>query len=659
MNEGEIKKKLREAFGLGEDGARIETRNACEIRKKLNLDDLDLPDSEVCWTIVCKSSDSEARKVKKFNLDKLNQLQVPIILSNWTFECKIETKEKKFGFTIIFHGCRVHLKNEKKENPESGNKSVNQFSEHFSLQDFKFEKDVIFSAIEFADVFENTQFKNVTFCNGSLWQKHDQQNQKFLKFSFDGISVEKKLVLQDLDFSKGDLDNITEGEFSKLKILKEMHIINCIFQEEVEFNGLTLDILTLSGVEFKEQVSFIGSEIKELAVRIDTKALFDDQCPLKNTIFSKLCLLKSLNIGGVEFGDGTEFGDLSFLNILPIIDSKSQTSEGKEKKSKPIKINFQDVKINGNFNFNNFEVQSENIKIDLLSFEGVEFGGEVSFRSVKVENFRIRFRETSEEFKAGYALPKTITKPSILKDKCRFLEFEITQSANFVGTTFEKDTDFSSVTFPKKEDNKSSSEILSDFSYATFKDDTVFGKHGIETEFYNCSFNGVTFEQKAIFWNVKFVRGEKFRDQYEFIGTSFGEAFFNQISFFREQDGGEKEEAIYFNQCKFKHLSLSQLDLEKVEGLKLLDSELYDFHLDFDSRVKKNIEADFSGTTFYQEFKVDSDVTLLSPKFCSCTFKKPFYFKNFKCEGEVDFSKAVFEDEVIFGVSEAGNEKRD
>lgn len=768
MGEKHIKQKLREAFGLDENLAEIKEYND-ETMGDPGFNSL-LSDDKVYWII--KSYQADKRRITKFDLNKLNKLNKSIILHGWTFECGIEAEEKSFEFPIVFSNCHANLEN-------NSNTSL------FSFQDFKFEKDVIFAGIEFGNVFENTKFEKVTFCRKSWWCKHDDEG-NLVGFSFDGIKVHQELVLQDLKFSKGDALNKREGDFSKFKELEKISIINCEFEQEVKFGEIALETLILSGVSFKEQVSFVESEIKELKidkhgkstifsqlcsfkdsnigdlhfydgtefrdlkfenikesgenikisfknVKINGKLEFHNsqevkvnsltfesvefgggvsfismqienfemkgnenpikdsvlkshchfskvriekanfsntqfggsiefseteisQMELQNVVFNNEAKFSEVKIGALEFKDGTEFEDLSFLNIFPIADiadSESQTSEGKAKKSKLIELNFRNVKINGNFNFNNsgFQVEDNDQKtINLLSFESVEFGGEVSFRSVKVENFRIRCGETLEELKAGNALPKTITKPSILRGKCRFSEVEITQSADFVGTTFEKDIDFSSLTFP----NKSSSEILSDFSYATFKDDTVFGKREGETELYNCSFRGATFEQKAIFWNIEFVRGEKFRDKYEFVGTSFNQAFFNQISFFGEQDGGE-EEAIYFDRCKFNSLSLPQSKFEKLE---LLDSELYDFHLDFGFRVKKNIKADFSGTTFYKEFKVNPDITLMSPKFCSCTFKKAFKFKDFKCEGDVDFSKAVFEDEVIFGV-EVRDEKRD
>lgn len=649
LEDKKIEEIIKDAFGVGDNDVIITKIVDSKEMRSLGLDNSDFSNCRTCLKVTSKNYPDNSL-IAKFDLNKLSSLGLPLILIDWSLNCEIIAQNKIVNFPIMFVNCRANLKEDVELH-------------FFSFRDFEFEKDVFFSEVEFINVFENTKFKNVVFRNGSYWCRHNERKQEIQHFSFDGISVKEKLVLQDLDFIKSDSINI------KPKVLKEMHIINCDFQKEVEFNGLTLDILTLSGVEFKEQVSFTGSEIKKMTVQRDLRDLFgfigNNQRPLKNTIFSKSCFFRYSNIGSVEFGDGTEFRDLSFLNILPIIDSKSQTSEGKEKKSKPIKINSQDVKINGNFNFNNFEIQSENIKIDLLSFEGVEFGGEVSFGSINVENFMIKHREVLEDFKVGYVLQKTTTRSSILEGKCQFLEVKIknavfsgtyfqekinfrdvffSQSANFIGTTFEKDINFSLVTFPKKEDNQTFSRILSDFSYATFKDNTVFGKNKGETELYNCSFSGATFEQQAIFQNIKFTRGKKFQDKNEFVGTSFGKAFFDQISFF-----GDKKEPIYFDQCKFKYLCLSQLDLEKVEALNLLNSELYNFHLDFGTRIKNNIKVDFSGTTFCEEFRVNSDITFLFPKFRSCIFKKIFNLKNFKCEGEIDFSNAIFKDEVIFG----------
>lgn len=296
LEDKEIEKTIKDAFGVGDNDVIITKIVDSKEMRSLGLDNSDFSNYRTCLKVASKKYPNNSL-VAKFDLNKLNSLGLPLVLINWSLNCEIIAQNKIVNFPIMFSNCRANLKEDTELH-------------FFSFQDFEFEKDVFFSKIEFINVFENTKFKNIVFRNGSYWCRHNESKQEIQHFSFDGINVKEKLVLQDLDFVKSDSIDKTEGDFSKLKILKEMHIINCIFQEEVEFNGLTLDTLTLSGVEFKEQVSFVGSEIKELAVRIDTKALFDDQCPLKNTIFSKLCLLKSLNIGSVEFGDGTEFGDL-------------------------------------------------------------------------------------------------------------------------------------------------------------------------------------------------------------------------------------------------------------------------------------------------------------------------------------------------------------
>lgn len=305
MNEEKIRRELREAFGLGENDVIINKVTSPSRMRELGLSDSGFSNDGTCWEVTYNHH-PESSSVNKFDLNKLNDLKQPLVLKNWFLNCEILAQKKEVKFPIMFSNCRANLEN-------SSGASL------FSFQDFKFEEDVIFSAIEFADVFGNTQFKNVTFRNGSKWwrhdqKKHDQKKKECIYFSFDEISVEKRLVLQDLDFFKGDSANKTKGDFSKLKVLKEMLIVNCNFAEEVKFNELTLDTLTLSGVEFKEQVSFNSSEIKKLVAQKDLRNLFDfignNQRPLKNTTFSKSCFFAHSELGSLEFRDGTEFGDL-------------------------------------------------------------------------------------------------------------------------------------------------------------------------------------------------------------------------------------------------------------------------------------------------------------------------------------------------------------
>ena len=545
MREEEIRQKLREAFELGESDVIIDRVTNPSRMRELGLSDSDFSSNGICWEVMYNHH-PQSSPVSKFDLNKLNDLKQPLVLRNWFFNCKISAQKKEVKFPIMFSNCHANLEN-------NSNTSL------FSFQDFKFEKDVIFSGIEFVDVFKNTEFKKVTFRNRSKWQRYDQQKEKILNFSFDEIKVHQELVLQDLEFSKGDALNKTEGDFSKFKKLEKISIINCEFEQEVKVSGITLETLILSGVSFKEQVSFIQSKIKELVVRIDSKALFDDHRPLKNTVFLKPCFFKNSEIGSLEFGDGTEFEDLSFLNIFPI-DSESQTSEGKAKKSKLIELNFQNVKINGNFDFNNsgFQVEDNDQKIiNLLSFESVEFGGEVSFDSMRIENFEMKGNENP-------------IKDSVLKSHCHFSNVRI-EKADFSNTQF-----------------------------------------GGEVQF-----DGVKFNQSVSFKNAIFDKN---------ISFSF--------SLFPDQSSSETQ--IDFSSATFKGF----IELEKT-----------------DEEEAKLYNCSFLGASFEGGFK-SSEVSLVSPNFCSCTFKKPFKFKDLKCEGDVDFSKAVFEDEVIFGV-EVRDEKRD
>lgn len=528
MGEEEIRQKLREAFELGESDVIIDRVTNPSRMRELGLSDSDFSSNGICWEVMYNHH-PQSSPVSKFDLNKLNDLKQPLVLRNWFFNCKISAQKKEVKFPIMFSNCHANLEN-------NSNTSL------FSFQDFKFEKDVIFSGIEFVDVFKNTEFKKVTFRNRSKWQRYDQQKEKILNFSFDEIKVHQELVLQDLKFSKGDALNKREGDFSKFKELEKISIINCEFEQEVKFGGITLETLILSGVSFKEQVSFVASKIKELVVRIDSKALFDDHRPLKNTTFSKLCLFRDSNIGSLEFGDGTEFEDLRFLNF-PIADSESQTSEGKAKKSKLIELNFQNVKINGKLEFHN----SQEVKVNSLTFEGVEFGGEVSFDSMRIENFEMKGNENP-------------IKDSVLKSYCRFSNIQI-EKADFSNTQF-----------------------------------------GGEVQF-----DGVKFNQSVSFKNAIFDKNISF-----------------PFSLFPDQSSSETQ--IDFSSATFKGF----IELEKANEE---EAKLYN--------------CSFLGASFEGGFK-SSEVSLVSPKFCSCTFKKPFNFEDLKCEGDVDFSKAIFEDEVIF-----------
>lgn len=511
MSEEDIKQELREAFGLDENLAEIKECNN-ETMGDPGFNSL-LFDDKVYWII--KSYQADKRRITKFDLNKLNELNKSIILHGWTFECEIEAREKSFEFPIVFSNCHANLEN-------NSNTSL------FSFQDFKFEKNVIFAGIEFGNVFENTKFKKVTFCRNSWWCKHDDE-ENLVGFSFDEIKVHQELVLQDLKFSKGDALNKREGDFSKFEKLEKISIINCEFEQEVKFGEIALETLILSGVSFKEQVSFIQSKIKEL--KIDKHG--------KSTIFSQLCSFKDSNIGDLHFYDGTEFRDLKFENI--------------KESGKNIKISFKNVKINGKLEFHN----SQEVKVNSLTFESVEFGGGVSFISMQIENFEMKGNENP-------------IKDSVLKSHCHFSKVRI-EKANFSNTQFGGEVQFDRVKFNQ-----------------------------------SVSFKNATFDK-----NISFP-----------------------FSLFPDQSSSETQ--IDFSSATFKGL----IGLEKT-----------------DEEEAKLYNCSFLGASFEGGFK-SSEVSLVSPKFCSCTFKKPFKFKDLKCEGDVDFSKAVFEDEVIFGV-EVRDEKRD
>ena len=515
MSEEEIRQKLREAFELGESDVIIDRVTNPSRMRELGLSDSDFSSNGICWEVMYNHH-PQSSPVSKFDLNKLNDLKQPLVLRNWFFNCKISAQKKEVKFPIMFSNCHANLEN-------NSNTSL------FSFQDFKFEKDVIFSRIEFVDVFKNTEFKKVTFRNGSIWQRYDQQKEKILNFSFDGIKVHQELVLQDLNFGKGDSLNKTERDFSKFKELKKISIINCEFEQEVKFGGITLETLILSGVSFKEQVSFIQSKIKEL--KTDKHG--------KSTIFSQLCSFEDSNIGDLHFYDGTEFRDLKFENI--------------KESGENIKISFKNVKINGKLEFHN----SQEVKVNSLSFESVEFGGEVSFDSMQIENFEMKGNENP-------------IKDSVLKSHCRFSNIQI-EKADFSNTQF-----------------------------------------GGETQF-----DGVKFNQSVSFKNAIFDKNISF-----------------PFSLFPDQSSSETQ--IDFSSASFKGL----IELEKA-----------------DEEEAKLYNCSFLGASFEGGFK-SSEVSLVSPNFCSCTFKKPFKFKDFKCEGDVDFSNAVFENEVIFGV-EVRDEKRD
>lgn len=485
INEEEIKRELREAFGLGESDVTINKVTSSSKMRELGLSDSDFSSGGICWEVVYNHH-PKSFPVNKFDLDRLNALKQPLVLRNWFFDCGIVAQKKEVKFPIMFSMCHANLEN-------------NSSTSFFSFQDFKFEKDVIFSGIEFADVFGNTQFNNVTFRNQSKWWRHEQEKKELTYFSFDGISVKKKLVLQDLEFSKGNQNNKTEGDFSKLKTLKEMHIINCIFQEEVGFNGLALDTLTLSGVEFEERVSFVVSEIKELAVH-----LFDDRRPLKNTVFSKLCLFKSSNIGSLEFGDGIEFENLTIQDT-----TISERLLLHAHMKGILKISAQEEQ-NASVDFSHsiFEKSIEiDSKITLLSpkFCSCIFKELFIFENFNCEG-EIDFSNTTFEDEVLFGV-----------DALRGKKKEVEQKLVFSRVTFKKRADFKNLIFTQD----------ANFSNARFEDNVYFNNSEFKNE---ADFHESEYGRVACFYGVMFDQipnfGQAlFRDNANFVNTELDYSF--------------------------------------------------------------------------------------------------------------------------------------
>ncbi len=361
--------------------------------------------------------------------------------------------------------------------------------ENFSFKGTKFLGGVRFCGVQFESSFESCKFHGVVFERKfDVWMK--RENNSDLVCSFRGSEFVGESVFRDLTI-----------------------------KYPVDFSGSQIEDIEFNGVNFKEQVSFIESKIKEL--KIDKHG--------KSTIFSQLCSFKDSNIGDLHFYDGTEFRDLKFENI--------------KESGENIKISFKNVKINGKLEFHN----SQEVKVNSLTFESVEFGGGVSFISMQIENFEMKGNENP-------------IKDSVLKSHCRFSNIQI-EKADFSNTQF-----------------------------------------GGEVQF-----DRVKFNQSVSFKNAIFDKNISF-----------------PFSLFPNQSSSETQ--IDFSSATFKGF----IELEKT-----------------DEEEAKLYNCSFLGASFEGGFK-SSEVSLVSPKFCSCTFKKAFKFKDLKCEGDVDFSKAVFEDEVIF-----------
>lgn len=79
------------------------------------------------------------------------------------------------------------------------------------------------------------------------------------------------------------------------------------------------------------------------------------------------------------------------------------------------------------------KIRLDSVILDTLTLSGVEFGGEVSFDSMRIENFEMKGNENP-------------IKDSALKSRCHFSNIQI-EKANFLNTQFGGETQFDGVKF--------------------------------------------------------------------------------------------------------------------------------------------------------------------------------------------------------------------
>lgn len=231
----------------------------------------------------------------------------------------------------------------------------------------------------------------------------------------------------------------------------------------MDFSSSQIEYIEFSSVEFKEQVSFVGSRIKKLVTQVDPRNLFDsvgnNQRPLKGTVFSNSCLFSRSNIGSLEFGDETESGDL----IMQDAGIKEKLSLHAHMKGN-LSIQ-EEQKISVDFSHSIFE---ESIDIDpkiMLSspkfrsctfkkpfdFKYLKCEGEVDFSKARFED-EVIFGVESETRNEEKIKQKLVFKGATFKKRADFKNLIFTQEANFSNARFEDNVYFNNSEFKKEAD---------------------------------------------------------------------------------------------------------------------------------------------------------------------------------------------------------------
>ena len=209
----------------------------------------------------------------------------------------------------------------------------------------------------------------------------------------------------------------------------------------------------------------------------------------------------------------------------------------------------------------------------------------------------------------------------------------------FDGTTFQKDVDFTGVTFKRYVRPIDLNEV--EFTNATFQGRADFTGATFEEDVY---FQGTTFEETAVFSNSTFRKAVRF-DGARFSAT----AFFDKATFEKAVTFGVTEGL--FGAATFDEIAI-------FAGAKF--RERTDFvGVSFRDRVILSSagfegESDFSGATFMGDAGFTGDRFVGDVSFGHSVFQDTASFSGSLFEARVSFEDTLFNDEVFFNNADVG-----